>query len=118
MFGFPLDGIHKTAEVDRRAGFDAHQRDPLANMRLTTDAFAAMTMELRTVADECCDGRMVLVTEGGYDLQALAASLNGVVQTLAGPSGSAVWPKSEITPTRGRASAEAAKRALAPFWRF
>ena len=50
------------------AGFDAHERDPLAHMRLTTDTFAAMTMELRAVADECCDGRMVLVTEGGYDL--------------------------------------------------
>src|SRR5689334_19123110 len=61
------------------AGFDAHQRDPLGGMRLTTGAFAGMTMELRTVAEECCDGRIVLVTEGGYDLQALAASLDAVV---------------------------------------
>jgi acetoin utilization deacetylase AcuC-like enzyme len=100
------------------AGFDAHERDPLAHMRLTTETFAAMTMELKAVADECCDGRMVLVTEGGYDLQALAASLNGVVQTLAGPPGPAGWPKSEVASTRGRVSADAARRALAPFWRF
>ena len=52
------------------AGFDAHARDPLAGMRLTTPAFGAMTSELRRVAEECCEGRMVLVTEGGYDLQA------------------------------------------------
>ncbi|MEO8258313.1 MAG: histone deacetylase [Acidobacteriota bacterium] len=99
-------------------GFDAHERDPLAHMRLTTDTFAAMTMELRAVAEECCDGRIVLVTEGGYDLQALAASLDSVVQTLADPVGPAAWPKSEIASSRGRVSAEAAKRALAPFWKL
>jgi acetoin utilization deacetylase AcuC-like enzyme len=36
------------------AGFDAHQRDPLATMRATEAGFAAMTMALRRVADECC----------------------------------------------------------------
>ena len=100
------------------AGFDAHERDPLAQMRLTTGTFAAMTMELRSVAAECCNGRMALVTEGGYDLHALAASLDAIVRTLAGPLGSARWPKSEIASTRGRVSADATKRALAPFWKF
>jgi acetoin utilization deacetylase AcuC-like enzyme len=100
------------------AGFDAHQRDPLANMRLTTDAFGAMTMELRSVAEECCGGRMMLVTEGGYDLRALTASLETVVQTLAGPVGPARWSASGIPSSRGRASANAAKRALKPFWRL
>src|SRR5437667_414068 len=50
------------------AGFDAHERDPLGGMRLTDGAFGAMTSELRAVAAEYCDGRIVLVTEGGYDL--------------------------------------------------
>jgi len=103
------------------AGFDAHERDPLAGMRLSADAFAAMTAALRRVAEECCDGRMVLVTEGGYDLHALAASLQAVVETLASPSlepGSIRWPSSAIPSNRGRAAAAAAKRALAPFWRF
>jgi acetoin utilization deacetylase AcuC-like enzyme len=100
------------------AGFDAHERDPLANMRLTTGAFAAMTMELRAVAAECCDGRLVLVTEGGYDLHALAASLGAVVETLAGPIGPATWPTSDVASARGQASASATKRALQPFWGF
>src|SRR3989442_4671256 len=64
------------------AGFDAHQRDPLATMRATEAGFAAMTMALRRVADDCCRGRLALVTEGGYDLKALDASLEAVVQTL------------------------------------
>ena len=100
------------------AGFDAHERDPLANMRLTTDAFAAMTMELRAVAAECCGERMMLVTEGGYDLRALAGSLEATVQTLAGPLAAAHWPASGISSRRGRTSADAAKRALKPFWRL
>jgi acetoin utilization deacetylase AcuC-like enzyme len=100
------------------AGFDAHERDPLAHMRLTTETFAAMTMELTALAHECCKGRMVLVTEGGYDLHALAASLDAVVKVLAGPPGTARWPTSEVPASRGRRSAEAAKRALAPFWRL
>lgn len=98
------------------AGFDAHESDPLAGMRLSTDAFAAMTMALRRVADECCEGRMVLVTEGGYDLRALGGSLEACVQTLAGPSGAPRWPASGIMSTRGRRTADAAKRVLAPFY--
>jgi len=100
------------------AGFDAHERDPLANMRVTTEAFAAMTMELRAVAAECCDERMMLLTEGGYDLRALTASLDAVVTMLASPLAPARWPKSEIASSRGRVSADATKRALKPFWRL
>ena len=100
------------------AGFDAHERDPLANMRLTTDAFGAMTLELRAVAEECCDGRIALVTEGGYDLRALAASLDAVAQALAGPIKPAEWLTHEVAPTRGRAAALAAKSALAQHWRL
>jgi acetoin utilization deacetylase AcuC-like enzyme len=100
------------------AGFDAHERDPLANMRVTTDGFGAMTMELREVAAECCAGRMMLVTEGGYDLRALASSLETVVRTLGGPLQPARWPSSGVAPSRGRQSADAARRALKPFWRL
>ncbi len=42
-----------------------------------------MTSELRAVADECCGGRLVAVTEGGYDLKALSESLQRVVEVLA-----------------------------------
>ena len=100
------------------AGFDAHARDPLAGMRVSTDAFGAMTMELRRVADQRCEGRMALVTEGGYDLTALTASLGACVEALTAPSSDPRWPGSGVASTRGRRSADAAKRALAPFWKF
>jgi acetoin utilization deacetylase AcuC-like enzyme len=98
------------------AGFDAHERDPLAGMRLTTPAFAAMTAELRRVADECCRGRIVAVTEGGYDLQALAASLDSVVAVLNAPAADAAWPTGAIAPDRGRAAVDIVKPILVPFW--
>jgi acetoin utilization deacetylase AcuC-like enzyme len=98
------------------AGFDAHRRDPLAGMRLTTGAFAAMTLELCKVAEECCRGRIVAVTEGGYDLQALAASLDAVTETLDAPPAHAQWPASGIASTRGRDAVDACRRSLARFW--
>jgi acetoin utilization deacetylase AcuC-like enzyme len=100
------------------AGFDAHERDPLGGMRLTTPAFAAMTMELRAVAEECCGGRIVAVTEGGYDLEALAASASTVIETLSGTASEAAWPASGIASDRGKESADAARAALAEFWSF
>jgi acetoin utilization deacetylase AcuC-like enzyme len=99
------------------AGFDAHERDPLAGMRLTSAAFGAMTMELRNVAEECCHGRMVLTTEGGYDLRALTESLEAVIDSLAAPSPAPKWPVSGVASDRGRAAVSAAKRALAPYWK-
>ena len=98
------------------AGFDAHERDPLGGMRLTTGAFAAMTAELRGVADACCDGRIVLVTEGGYDLQALAASLDAVVETLRGTGTSPDWSRSGIPDARGETAVTALKTHLGDIW--
>ena len=56
------------------AGFDAHREDPLAQIRLETDDFAWITDELLAVARKHSEGRVVSVLEGGYDLEALAAS--------------------------------------------
>lgn len=102
------------------AGFDAHERDPLGGMRLTTPAFAAMTRELVAVAEDCCRGRIAAVTEGGYDLRALGGSLRAVVGALAnGRSARPDWPAAgRIAPSRGQASVAAAKKALSPYWRL
>jgi acetoin utilization deacetylase AcuC-like enzyme len=57
------------------AGFDAHVDDPLASMNLSDDGFAMMTRHLTQAADRLCEGRLVSVLEGGYNLQALARSV-------------------------------------------
>ncbi len=62
------------------AGFDAHKDDPLADIELTDDAFAQMTLRLVAVANAHCQGRIISALEGGYNLQAMA---RGVVRHLA-----------------------------------
>jgi acetoin utilization deacetylase AcuC-like enzyme len=56
------------------AGFDAHREDPLAQLRLETEDFAWITSALLAVAEAHSGGRVVSMLEGGYDLEALAAS--------------------------------------------
>jgi acetoin utilization deacetylase AcuC-like enzyme len=64
------------------AGFDAHTRDPLANLNLTEPDFAWVTRKIMEIADTSADGRVVSVLEGGYDLEGLARSVAAHVMTL------------------------------------
>lgn len=66
------------------AGFDAHVRDPLAQLRVQTEDFAWVTRELLDVAEASCGGRVVSTLEGGYDLQALSESVAAHVKALMG----------------------------------
>ena len=100
------------------AGYDAHVRDPLAEMQVTDDGYRAMLAALRTVADAVSGGRLVVVSEGGYDLSALAACLAATVEVLAGPSAPpAAAPRASGPGVRGREAVEAALAAQRPFWR-
>ena len=81
-----LDAVDRAAEAAGRsgpdlllisAGFDAHAADPLGGLSVTADAFAAATRRLRAVCP-----RVVGVLEGGYDLDALAASAAAHVGAL------------------------------------
>ncbi len=63
---------YKPGLVIISAGFDAHARDPLANLNLVEADFAWVTQQLMDVADQYCDGRVVSLLEGGYDLQGLS----------------------------------------------
>jgi acetoin utilization deacetylase AcuC-like enzyme len=66
------------------AGFDAHRRDPLANINLDAEDFGWVTRELRDLADKTAGGRIVSVLEGGYDLQGLKESVAAHVTALMG----------------------------------
>lgn len=64
------------------AGFDAHMRDPLANLNLVEADYAWVTRKLMDVASECAEGRVVSLLEGGYDLEGLSRSVGAHVSTL------------------------------------
>ena len=64
------------------AGFDAHADDPLASLRWREADFAWLTRRLCEIAAAHCGGRLVSCLEGGYDLDALAASVAAHVTVL------------------------------------
>jgi acetoin utilization deacetylase AcuC-like enzyme len=64
------------------AGFDAHTRDPLANLNLVEADFTWVTQKLMEIADQGAQGRVVSLLEGGYDLQGLARSAAAHVTAL------------------------------------
>jgi len=64
------------------AGFDAHMRDPLANINLAEADFVWATQKIMDLADGCANGRVISLLEGGYDLQALGNSVAAHVATL------------------------------------
>ena len=100
------------------AGFDAHQRDPLAGMRLTTAQFGRLTATIAGIADELCDGRIVAVTEGGYDLQALADSLATALRVLDGQASLDEFPKPAGATPRGDACLQAVMPEVGAFWQI
>jgi len=64
------------------AGFDAHEDDLLGGMRMTAEGFAKLTRIVKQIAEKCCRGQLVSVLEGGYHLEALAASVEAHVRVL------------------------------------
>ncbi len=64
------------------AGFDAHWRDPLAEINLNEEDFVHATLTLMEAAERHCGGRIVSLLEGGYDLAGLAGSVAMHVATL------------------------------------
>ncbi|MBI3603919.1 MAG: histone deacetylase, partial [Nitrospirae bacterium] len=64
------------------AGFDAHRDDPLAGMNVTEKGFGGLTRLIRQLADGACQGRIVSCLEGGYNLPALARSVEAHLNAL------------------------------------
>jgi len=98
------------------AGFDAHMNDPLAGMRLTSPYFGHLTSAIVAVADECCEGRLVAVTEGGYDLAALAESLRASIRALEGDTKGFAAPTGESP--RGDATVKAVLPHVRDRWKL
>ena len=94
------------------AGYDAHERDPLAQMRVSTVGYEAMVTSLWTSAVTHSQNRCVAVTEGGYDLPALGEGLDCTIDVLSAPPGPAIVTNGATG--RGARAAAAAREAQAP----
>ena len=70
----PIDKF-KPEVIIISAGFDAHFRDPLANINLESEDFYFITKKIVEAANVQSQGRIISFLEGGYDLQALSESI-------------------------------------------
>jgi acetoin utilization deacetylase AcuC-like enzyme len=97
------------------AGYDAHARDPLASMQLQTATYGGMASALVELSERLGHGRVGLVLEGGYDLQALRDSVAVSVRAL---GGTRLPLADSAAPAAGKAAIDATVRALASAWRL
>ncbi len=79
---WPVAERFKPQLVIVSAGFDAHWKDPLAEMRLSLHGYDHLSRELIAIAERFCDGKIVFVTEGGYNLEALAHGVRNIALAL------------------------------------
>jgi acetoin utilization deacetylase AcuC-like enzyme len=86
----PLAAEFKPDLILVSAGFDPHVSDSYGGMHLTPQGFAALSRCLLECAAVCCDSRLVLVLEGGYDVDTIGDSVEAVLRELCGVSVSAV----------------------------
>jgi acetoin utilization deacetylase AcuC-like enzyme len=68
---WPVADRFKPEVILLSAGFDAHWQDPLGEMRLSTSAYADLSLHVRELAESYCAGRLVAVQEGGYNIEAV-----------------------------------------------
>jgi len=106
----PLARAYEPQLVLISAGFDAHRDDPLADLELTEDGFAAMAGSVRRLAAEL-EAPVGAVLEGGYDLRALAASTAATMRVLTAADPPPALGDVPLVP-----EARAAAERLAAFW--
>lgn len=111
---WPIVRAFKPELILLSAGFDAHRDDPLAGMRMSASGYGRLTSALATLADECCQGRLVAVTEGGYDLRGLGDCLRAAIAAMEGRSPAAPAPAADAP--RADATIAAVRPHLARYW--
>jgi acetoin utilization deacetylase AcuC-like enzyme len=121
VFG-PLVDAFRPELVIVSAGFDAHWRDPLGRLGFTVPGYAALMRAVLGWAEAHAEGRCVVLLEGGYDVEALAASLAAVVQVLRGGEvedllGPSPYPEPGEGLVRAIAQTRAALGEVWPFFR-
>lgn len=78
----PLARSYKPELILVSAGFDAHESDPLANMKLTTEGYRILMSKAKRLANELCGGKIILFLEGGYNPYFLAKNVMACVDVL------------------------------------
>ena len=97
-------------------GVDAHYRDPLTSLTLSSPGYVELVSRAANAASRLCGNRIAIALEGGYHLDALAEVLAGVVGRLQGRTVDLALTEVFDDKVRGRAAIEATKRAHGAYW--
>jgi acetoin utilization deacetylase AcuC-like enzyme len=81
---FPISVSFNPEIVLVSAGFDIYYKDPLGGMKVTKEGFAFLTRIIMDIAERCCNGKMIVILEGGYHLEGLRESAKEVLKELMG----------------------------------
>ncbi|WP_411890019.1 class II histone deacetylase [Yoonia sp. SDW83-1] len=81
-------------------GFDAAANDPLGRMLATAETFGAMTRQVMDLAAEICDGKLLMVHEGGYSETYVPFCGHRVLEVMSGSAITAPDPFAEVFPLR------------------
>lgn len=108
----PIANAYQPDLVLVSAGFDAHEFDPLGGMEVTSEGFGALCTTVQRIADDHAGGRLALVLEGGYDLDALAESVVTCTKVLTGAS----YQIDDDPSEHGYAAIMQARRQLRMYW--
>ncbi len=80
----PVAKRYKPQLILVSAGYDAHWADSISSMQVTTTGYAKMAAILKSLADELCGSKLVFALEGGYNVEALAESVDATINVLLG----------------------------------
>jgi len=110
----PLADAFRPELVLLSAGYDAHWRDPLANLAVTVSGFDDLAARALALAERHCGGRLLAVLEGGYDPQVLSFCIGNLAEILLGTPGNCTDPfgPPPMEPIEDSAHLERLRRAL------
>ncbi|MER3445644.1 MAG: histone deacetylase [Candidatus Dadabacteria bacterium] len=112
----PVIDQYKPQIILVSAGFDAYYEDPLGGMKVTPRGFAQMTRFLKEMSEEHCKGKIILILEGGYNLDGLWESTKAVIDELLEKTQTDyedLTQETKVDPV-----IENVKRIHSGFWRF
>ncbi len=112
----PVVKAHKPDVILVSLGVDAHYRDPLTGLSLSSPGYVDLMSRSATLSQAVCAGRLVVVLEGGYHLQALAEVMTGVIARLRRTRVDLELTQLLDGKVKGRPAIEATKRAHKEFW--
>ncbi len=118
----PIARAYRPQLILVSSGCDGHFLDPLGRLRLTSAGYGRLAGFVAGLADELCEGRVVLVLEGGYDEVGLGWSTASILNVLAGrggpldePPGSGNRPEG-VEPAGARERLASVRAAQHPYW--